>query len=145
VIDMLIEMYHDHGDTLAWQYTGSALVNRMDTYRRTKTRQWSSHSRDLLENVKRYYNNSLLDADKQAAIDLFLGVCADTRTRQQMAAKDYRHWFEPSALVPKTTATLNRNMSVAYDVWRDYYKPHLLSQFQRLYTFSMNSTAKTST
>lgn len=33
---------------LAWQYTGSALVNRVDTYRRTKAAQWSSHSRDLL-------------------------------------------------------------------------------------------------
>jgi hypothetical protein len=59
-------MYHDHGDSeliaamswrrgdaeipvaLAWQYTGSALVNRVDTYRRTKAAQWSSHSRDLL-------------------------------------------------------------------------------------------------
>jgi hypothetical protein len=144
VIDMLIEMYHDHGDTLAWQYTGSALVNRMDTYRRTKTRQWSSHSRDLLENVKRYYNNSLLDADKQAAIDLFLGVRSDTRNRQQMVVKDYRHWYNPSVLMSKRTATPNRDVGIAYDVWRDYYKPHLLSQFQRLYTFSMNSTTKTS-
>lgn len=33
---------------LAWQYTGSALVNRVDTYRRVKAAQWSSHSRDLL-------------------------------------------------------------------------------------------------
>ena len=57
------QMYHDHGDSepylsgkcmltprpaLAWQYTGSALVNRVDNYRRTKAAQWSSHSRDLL-------------------------------------------------------------------------------------------------
>lgn len=73
---------------LAWQYTGSALVNRVDTYRRTKAAQWSSHSRDLLgvylstfyeirlissaENIRRFYNNSMLDADKQAAINLFV-------------------------------------------------------------------------
>lgn len=59
---------------LAWQYTGSALVNRVDTYRRTKAAQWSSHSRDLLENIRRFYNNSMLDADKQAAINLFVSV-----------------------------------------------------------------------
>ena len=144
-IDMLIEMYHDHGDTLAWQYTGSALVNRMDTYRRVKPRQWSSHSRDLLENVKRYYNNSLLDADKQAAIDLFLGVRSDARTRKQPEIKDYRQWFDHATLTREEIPSRSTGgSSAAYDVWRDYYKPHLLSQFQRLYTFTMNSTAKTS-
>lgn len=99
VIDMLIEMYHDHGDTLAWQYTGSALVNRMDTYRRTKTRQWSSHSRDLLENVKRYYNNSLLDADKQAAMDLFLGINNEPKERPPKRLH-YQNWFDPDTLQP---------------------------------------------
>jgi hypothetical protein len=48
-------------------------VNRVETYRRTKAGgQWSSHSRDLLENIRRFYNNSMLDADKQAAINLFV-------------------------------------------------------------------------
>jgi hypothetical protein len=62
---------------LAWQYTGSALVNRVETYRRTKAGgQWSSHSRDLLENIRRFYNNSMLDADKQAAINLFVSILA---------------------------------------------------------------------
>lgn len=144
VIDMLIEMYHDHGDTLAWQYTGSALVNRMDTYRHTKPRQWSSHSRDLLENVKRYYNNSLLDADKQAAIDLFLDVKAESKIRQRPVVRDYRHWYSPTTTKTASVPNVPGNPTVGYDVWRDYYKPHLLSQFQRLYTFTMNSTAKTS-
>lgn len=104
-VDVLTEMYHDHGDSkwtyalsrtvilinreaLAWQYTGSALVNRVDTYRRTKATQWSSHSRDILENIRRFYNNSMLgkqrfrcwlcstdhlvDGDKQSAINLFV-------------------------------------------------------------------------
>ena len=69
---------------LAYQYTGSAVVNR-DTYRPTKATQWTSHSRDLAreltrqdqqlttENIRRYFNNSILDADKQAAINLFVG------------------------------------------------------------------------
>jgi hypothetical protein len=158
-IDMLIEMYHDHGDTLAWQYTGSALVNRMDTYRRTKSRQWSSHSRDLLENVRRYYTNSLLDADKQAAMDLFLGVTGEVR-KQPPTRLHYQHWFDPANLEKPQSAPslitsgeegkehvddteeISDSPVLPYDIWVDYYKPHLLSQFQRLYTFTMNSTSK---
>ena len=72
-VDMLTEMYHDHGDSkpgvghligcsqflaLALQYTGSALVNRVETYRRML--HWNSHSRDIIENLRRFYTNSLL-------------------------------------------------------------------------------------
>lgn len=76
-VNMLTEMYHDHGDSecyprsmqasmrlrsylagLALQYTGSALVNRVETYRRMP--HWNSHSRDIIENLKRFYANSLL-------------------------------------------------------------------------------------
>jgi hypothetical protein len=57
-VNMLTEMYHDHGDTIALQYTGSALVNRVETYRRMP--HWNSHSRDIIENIRRFYANSLL-------------------------------------------------------------------------------------
>jgi hypothetical protein len=40
------------------QYTGSALVNRVETYRRMP--HWNSHSRDIIENFRRFYANSLL-------------------------------------------------------------------------------------
>jgi hypothetical protein len=53
---MLMQMYHDHGDIIALQYGGSALVNTMETYRRTNV--WSSQSRDMIESIKRYYSNS---------------------------------------------------------------------------------------
>lgn len=43
-------------DIIALQYGGSALVNTMETYR--KTSAWSSQSRDMIETVKRYYSNS---------------------------------------------------------------------------------------
>lgn len=145
-IDMLIELWSDHGDTIAFQYTGSALVNRVETYRRTKTRQWSSHSRDLLENMKRYYNNSLLDADKQAAMDLFLGVntTAEAATRDRPPERlHYQHWYDPCALEEPSSLPVAEVAQVRDDIWTEYYKPHLLSQFQRLYTFTMNSTSKT--
>jgi hypothetical protein len=75
-VNMLTEMYHDHGDSmftllsasrattevclsaLAMQYTGSALVNRVETYRRMP--HWNSHSRDIIEIFRRFYTNSLL-------------------------------------------------------------------------------------
>jgi hypothetical protein len=57
-VDLFTHMYHDHGDCIAVQYAGSHLVNTMETYR--KINQWTSHSRDMLESFKRYYNNSFL-------------------------------------------------------------------------------------
>ncbi|GMG59324.1 unnamed protein product [Ambrosiozyma monospora] len=64
-------MFHDHGDTIALQYGGSHLVNTLQTYR--KINQWTSHSRDMIESVKRFYSNSFVDAQRQEAINLFLG------------------------------------------------------------------------
>ena len=78
-VNMLTEMYHDHGDSasihlhmkcctwhwtetpspaIALQYTGSALVNRVETYRRMP--HWNSHSRDIIENIRRFYTNAVL-------------------------------------------------------------------------------------
>lgn len=70
-VDLLTEMFHDHGDTIALQYGGSHLVNTMETYR--KINQWSSHSRDLIESLRRFYSNSFIDSQRQDAINLFLG------------------------------------------------------------------------
>ncbi|EIW71658.1 hypothetical protein TREMEDRAFT_27142 [Tremella mesenterica DSM 1558] len=134
-VDVLTEMYHDHGDTLAWQYTGSALVNRVDTYRRTKATQWTSHSRDLLENIRRFYTNSMLDADKQAAINLFLGV-EPSAPVYKADRPHYRQWFTPSHLDPPKVEVLEP----VNEVFKEYYKPHILSQLDRLYAFTMNST-----
>ncbi|AAS51725.2 ADL195Cp [Eremothecium gossypii ATCC 10895] len=71
IIDILTELFHDHGDTIALQYGGSHLVNTMETYR--KINQWRSHSRDLIESIKRFYSNSFVDAQRQEATNLFLG------------------------------------------------------------------------
>lgn len=116
VIDLLTEMYHDHGDTIALQYGGSNLVNTVETYR--KINHWSSHSRDLIESVKRYYTNSFVDAQRQDAINVFLGKYQyvegvnlwDLRTDyylhnatprfEQRRLRSYRQWYEPRHLMP---------------------------------------------
>ncbi|KAJ3543835.1 hypothetical protein NMY22_g2991 [Coprinellus aureogranulatus] len=100
-VNMLTEMYHDHGDTIALQYTGSALVNRVETYRRMP--HWNSHSRDIIENIRRFYANSLLDADKQAAINLFLGVHSERSVTGVPVRSGYRKWYHDEHLMPAYT------------------------------------------
>lgn len=68
IVKILTQMYHDHGDVIAFQYGGSALVNTMDTYRGQ-----NFQSRDVIETMRRYYSNSFTDYEKQSAINLFLG------------------------------------------------------------------------
>lgn len=71
IVNILTELFHDLGDTIALQYGGSHLVNTMETYR--KINQWRSHSRDMIESIKRFYSNSFVDAQRQDAINIFLG------------------------------------------------------------------------
>ncbi|KAJ2531968.1 phosphatidylinositol-3,5-bisphosphate 5-phosphatase, partial [Coemansia sp. RSA 1933] len=66
-------MYHDLGNTIALQYGGSHLVNTVQTYRRNTN--WRSHSRDIVESLRRYYSNSLLDMERQEAITHFVEKC----------------------------------------------------------------------
>ncbi|CAH8669548.1 unnamed protein product [Schistosoma margrebowiei] len=72
-IDRLLQdLYDEHGDTLALQYGGSQLVHNINTYRKVK--KLSSHSRDFVQTLSRYYSNKFSDWEKQCAISLFLRV-----------------------------------------------------------------------
>ncbi|KAF9935638.1 phosphatidylinositol-3,5-bisphosphate 5-phosphatase [Mortierella alpina] len=119
VVNMLTEMYHDHGDTIALQYGGSHLVNTMETYR--KINQWTSHSRDMIESIRRFYSNSFVDAEKQDAMNLFLGnyrvqkgagpalweLPGDyhlhniTDPELKKIRKSYTKWWTPEGLLPQ--------------------------------------------
>ncbi len=107
-VNLLMEMFHDHGDTIALQYGGSHLVNTMEvipllrskslikTYR--KTAQWSSHSRDLIESIRRFYSNSFVDAQRQEAINLFLGnytIAKGQPTLWELTTDYYLHHIDP--------------------------------------------------
>lgn len=152
--DMLTEMYHDLGDTIALQYGGSHLVNTMETYR--KINQWTSHSRDMLEGLKRYYANSFVDADKQAAINLFLGITRDTgestsastalsthsaRTRR----RSYRDWYTADHLetISPTSQRRERLERVIAEqssfFWAEYYRPRLFTDLMRHHAFKMTA------
>jgi len=144
-VNMLTEMYHDHGDTLAMQYTGSALVNRVETYRRMP--HWNSHSRDIIENFRRFYANNLLDADKQAAIDLFLGVQSDTALVRSPKRSGYHQWFRDEHLNSPYTLEACRDgiddfVERSNDFWMGYYRPLLFTSVGKHFAYSMNSTLK---
>jgi len=144
-VNMLTEMYHDHGDTLAMQYTGSALVNRVETYRRMP--HWNSHSRDIIENFRRFYTNSLLDGDKQAAIDLFLGVQSDSTLVRSTKRSEYYTWFRDEHLNSLYTLEacqdgINDFVERSSDFWMGYYRPLLFTSIGKHFAYSMNSTLK---
>jgi hypothetical protein len=83
---MLESMYEDHGDTLALQYGGSQLIHRIKSYR--KQGKWTNKANDITQTVRRYYSNTLSDAEKQNAMDVFLGVYRPGREKLPIWDKD---------------------------------------------------------
>ncbi|XP_010520516.1 PREDICTED: phosphoinositide phosphatase SAC3-like isoform X2 [Tarenaya hassleriana] len=69
---VLMGFYERMGDTLAHQYGGSAAHNKVFSERRGQWRA-ATQSQEFFRTLQRYYNNAYMDADKQDAINLFLG------------------------------------------------------------------------
>ncbi|KAM0348783.1 hypothetical protein ACHAPU_004222 [Fusarium lateritium] len=167
-VNLFTHMWHDHGDTIAVQYGGSQLVNTMETYR--KINQWTSHSRDMIESFKRYYNNSFLDSQRQEAYNLFLGNYifsqnqpmlwdlatdyylhhTDPRDWSAKLKHDYINWYAPAHLEKRIVPTYvhSRDITRAHpveffdDYWLEYYRPSTLSSFPKMFAYKMNSTIK---
>ena len=169
-VNLFTHMFHDHGDTIAVQYGGSQLVNTMETYR--KINQWTSHSRDMVESFKRYYNNSFLDGQRQEAYNLFLGNYifaqgqpmlwdlatdyylhhADPRAWSNKIRRSYINWYTPSFLekrvLPKYVdplgVTANKPLGYFDDYWLEYYKPLAVSSLLKIFSYmgKMNSTLR---
>jgi hypothetical protein len=169
-VNLFTHMYHDHGDTIAVQYGGSQLVNTMETYR--KINQWTSHSRDMVESFKRYYNNSFLDGQRQEAYNLFLGNYiwaqgqpmlwdlstdyylhhADPRAWSGKGRRSYINWYTPEHLekriLPKYVAPshLLEHKPLGYfdEYWLEYYKPLAVSSLLKIFSYpgKMNSTLR---
>lgn len=166
IMDLLTEMYHDHGDTLALQYGGSNLVNTVETYRRIN--QWSSHSRDLIERIRRFYSNSFMDAQRQDAINVFLGnyqyqegfnlwdLSTDyylhNSSHRETLKHSYRLWYEPQFLLPRadqihglTSKCRQQPFTVTHS--HDYSSPRSMGytklvSLNQLFMSRINSTDK---
>lgn len=152
VMDLLTEMYHDHGDTLALQYGGSNLVNTVETYRRIN--QWTSHSRDLIESIRRFYSNSFMDAQRQDAINVFLGNYQYTvgtnlwdlstdyylhNVATNEEKRSYRQWYEPRHILKASSSQPLKVRQPTQCVSEDCFNFTPLSQ---LFLAQINSTNK---
>lgn len=108
---------------------------------------WNSHSRDIIENIRRFYTNSLLDADKQTAINLFLGVHGERIITHAPVRGGYQKWFdeknlEPPYVVDKCDKGLRDFVTYKGDFWVEYYRPLLFTSLGKHFAYSMNSTLK---
>ncbi|KAG6042941.1 hypothetical protein E4U17_001163 [Claviceps sp. LM77 group G4] len=164
-VNLFTHMWHDHGDTIAVQYGGSQLVNTMETYR--KINQWTSHSRDMIESFKRYYNNSFLDSQRQEAYNLFLGNYVFSQYQPLLweistdyylhhihprdwastkSTNNYIKWYDSSHIRPRIAPVpwVMKRLSVEAvdDYWLEYYRPATLSSFPKMFAYKMNSTIK---
>ena len=138
----------------------------METYR--KINQWTSHSRDMVESFKRYYNNSFLDRQRQEAYNLFLGNYifiqgqpmlwdlatdyylhhADPRAWHRKSRKSYIEWYTASHLLPRKMpentqpwgSLAGKPLQFFDDYWLEYYRPLAISSFEKIFSYRMNST-----
>ncbi|CAI5760684.1 unnamed protein product [Candida verbasci] len=167
LINILTEMFHDHGDTIAIQYGGSNLVNTMDSYRRIN--QWSSHTRDMLNSIKRIYSNSFMDSIRQEAINLFLGnyiydpnkpklwelqndfaLHNDSSMTNLDVKRSYTHWFNEKYLNEARFDTNIVTPNVRLEPYPDSnekwfnecYVPKKYQPFTDLFQFNMNSNSR---
>lgn len=170
IINILTEMFHDHGDTIAVQYGGLNLVNTMDSYRRIN--QWSSHTRDILNSIKRIYSNSFIDLIRQDAINLFLGNYLYDPNKPKLwelqndfylhntapgidlnKKPSYQHWFNANYLDNRLAALaeprgLHHPRSVEpfteyNDNWfNECYGQRKFQSLTELFQFNMNSNVR---
>lgn len=170
LINILTEMFHDHGDTIAVQYGGSNLVNTMDSYRRIN--QWSSHTRDILNSIKRIYSNSFIDVIRQEAINLFLGNYTYRLDKPKLwelqndyylhnqgfvdelnSKYSYLQWFNGVAIAsdkaqqmhnPNNLLRVQRmELNELSDNWfNECYVPRKYQSFSSIFQFNMNSNAR---
>ncbi|KAJ3324973.1 phosphatidylinositol-3,5-bisphosphate 5-phosphatase [Boothiomyces sp. JEL0866] len=155
-INIFNAMYHDHGDTIALQYGGSHLVNTMETYR--KISAWTSHSRDVIESIRRYYSNSFADAEKQDAMNLFLGnyqvqkeavdlwdlptdyYLHNAHPRNLPPVKSYIDWYTPKYLNNEIPRLLSISEDNQFNNFVEYYNPASLTALDNLFSYRMIST-----
>ncbi|KAL9247246.1 hypothetical protein vseg_020698 [Gypsophila vaccaria] len=68
----LMGLYEAMGDTLAFQYCGSAAHNKIFSERKGHWKA-ATQSQEFIRTLQRYLSNAYMDSEKQDAINLFLG------------------------------------------------------------------------
>ena len=87
------------------------------------------------------------DADKQAAINLFLGIQNDRTIPQSVQRGSYRDWYhdhhlEPAYELEECERGIQEFVRDRGDFWVEYYRPLLFTSLGKHFVYSMNSTLK---
>ncbi|XP_071716624.1 phosphoinositide phosphatase SAC2-like isoform X2 [Rutidosis leptorrhynchoides] len=113
--DDLMRIYERMGDTLALQYGGSAAHNKIFCQTRG---QWkaATQSQEFFRTIQRYYSNAYMDAEKQDAINVFLGHYQPQIGRPALWELDsdqhYNVGGEGSNTFVERNRTIRRSLSV---------------------------------
>jgi hypothetical protein len=88
-----------------------------------------------------------LDADKQTAINLFLGVRNDKSTTQPPRRSGYQDWFkkehlEPAYVPEECEKGIREFVQYKGDFWIEYYRPLLFTSLGKHFAYCMNNTLK---
>lgn len=88
-----------------------------------------------------------LDADKQTAINLFLGVQNERAIVHPPVRGGYQKWFHQEYLVSPCDVklcqeSLRNFVQQRGDFWVEYYRPLLFTSLGKHFAYSMNSTLK---
>lgn len=89
----------------------------------------------------------LTDADKQTAINLFLGVNTERAIVHRPVRGGYQKWYDPTHLerpfdVAECGEGLRHFVQQRGDFWVEYYRPLLFTSLGKHFAYSMNSTLK---
>jgi phosphatidylinositol 3,5-bisphosphate 5-phosphatase len=108
----------------------------------------------MIESIKRYYSNSFTDAEKQDAINLFLGVYKPEHGKPPLwdlptdfylhndsfsanYPKSYIYWWSPEHLVGREKFKLRQSPSYLFDL---YYKPKMYTSIDQQFSYNLIST-----
>ncbi|CAN1827854.1 Phosphoinositide phosphatase SAC2 [Linum perenne] len=111
----LMRLYESMGDTLAHQYGGSAAHNKIFSERRG---QWkaATQSQEFFRTLQRYYSNAYVDAQKQDAINVFLGHFQPQQGKPALWELDSDNHYNiggrsPDLFAAETRSLFKRSMS----------------------------------
>eukprot|EP00698_Gefionella_okellyi_P005109 TRINITY_DN14690_c0_g1_i1.p1 TRINITY_DN14690_c0_g1~~TRINITY_DN14690_c0_g1_i1.p1 ORF type:complete len:980 (+),score=173.27 TRINITY_DN14690_c0_g1_i1:85-3024(+) len=102
VLDALKTLYDEIGDALALQYGGSNAVKSSASYAQRGLSKTAQQSRDLITSLKRYYSNAFVDAARQDAMNVFLGVFIPAPDQQHIWQIDDHFLHNPPRLRMRT-------------------------------------------
>eukprot|EP00913_Durusdinium_trenchii_P021833 g20515.t1 len=139
---VLSELYDVMGDHLALQYAGSVAHKKYQLLG-SRPRMWQP-SQELLTSIHRHYNNSFTDREKQACLNLFLGLYqpakhppmekldCDNWLHHKILKDDYNPnewWVEPLQSYRQNMIDLAPGLQ---DWFRQVHKVHKYTYFEKL-------------